>query len=312
MTRCWRRRIASSRRLRAARRSWRSSSSDGVSSTPRRIGVMDPLLVSVRAGPRRASVIISFNLLRDPSGQWLRSPACRLRCSPCTTRPGSATSPSRCTASDGGSCRAEGPPRRSPSAACPSPMSPSSPVFRRSSTTASSRCIRRSTAACWPTRPSPSTRPTWRRTASSRSRSSSPTCTRSRRSPGIELIDIGGPAMVRASAKNHAHVAIVVDPVDYEPVLAEIAELGDGHAATRRRLARDAFAHTAAYDAAIVSWFDASETEPEAAAARRCTSPSSGPTSCATARTRTSRERATGSPAPTAGGTRWCSTAARR
>ena len=82
--------------------------------------------------------------------------------------------------------------------------------------------------------------------------------------PGIELIDIGGPAMVRASAKNHAHVAIVVDPVDYEPVLAEIAELGDVSLATRRRLARDAFAHTAAYDAAIVSWFDAGETEPEA------------------------------------------------
>src|SRR5215218_1837217 len=75
-------------------------------------------------------------------------------------------------------------------------------------------------------------------------------------SPGIELIDIGGPAMVRASAKNHAHVAIVVDPDDYEVVLAEIAEHGSVTIATRRRLARDAFAHTAAYDAQIVSWFD--------------------------------------------------------
>jgi phosphoribosylaminoimidazolecarboxamide formyltransferase/IMP cyclohydrolase len=75
-------------------------------------------------------------------------------------------------------------------------------------------------------------------------------------SPGIELIDIGGPAMVRASAKNHAHVAIVVDPDDYEVVLAEIDQHGSVTEATRRRLARDAFAHTAAYDAQIVSWFD--------------------------------------------------------
>ena len=82
-------------------------------------------------------------------------------------------------------------------------------------------------------------------------------------SPGIELIDIGGPAMVRASAKNHAHVAIVVDPSDYAVVLAEIEEHGEVTPATRRRLARDAFAHTAAYDAAIVSWFDATELEPE-------------------------------------------------
>jgi len=81
--------------------------------------------------------------------------------------------------------------------------------------------------------------------------------------PGIELIDIGGPAMVRASAKNHAHVAVVVDPADYQVVLAEIEEHGEVTPATRRRLARDAFAHTAAYDAAIVSWFDASELDPQ-------------------------------------------------
>src|SRR5262245_49339569 len=81
--------------------------------------------------------------------------------------------------------------------------------------------------------------------------------------PGIELIDIGGPAMVRASAKNHAHVAIVVDPDDYDVVLDEIREHGDVTPATRRRLARDAFAHTAAYDAAIVSWFDGSVSEPD-------------------------------------------------
>ena len=81
--------------------------------------------------------------------------------------------------------------------------------------------------------------------------------------PGIELIDIGGPAMVRASAKNHAHVTILVDPADYDGVLAELRETGEVGSATRRRLARDAFAHTAAYDAAIVSWFDRTEPDPE-------------------------------------------------
>jgi phosphoribosylaminoimidazolecarboxamide formyltransferase/IMP cyclohydrolase len=81
--------------------------------------------------------------------------------------------------------------------------------------------------------------------------------------PGIELIDIGGPAMVRAAAKNHAHVAVLVDPADYAAVLAEIGEHGEVTSPTRRRLARDAFAHTAAYDAAIVSWFDATHPEPE-------------------------------------------------
>ena len=74
--------------------------------------------------------------------------------------------------------------------------------------------------------------------------------------PSVELIDVGGPSMVRAAAKTHAHVTILVDPADYEPVLAELAERGDVSVETRRRLARDAFAHTAAYDSAIVDWFD--------------------------------------------------------
>ena len=78
--------------------------------------------------------------------------------------------------------------------------------------------------------------------------------------PGIEMIDIGGPAMVRAAAKNHAHVGVVVDPVDYELVLGELRSAGALGAATRRRLARKAFAHTAAYDAAIVTWLD--DTDP--------------------------------------------------
>ncbi|MGK2930543.1 MAG: bifunctional phosphoribosylaminoimidazolecarboxamide formyltransferase/IMP cyclohydrolase [Acidimicrobiales bacterium] len=79
---------------------------------------------------------------------------------------------------------------------------------------------------------------------------------------GIDLIDIGGPAMVRAAAKNHAHVGIVIDPADYEPVLAEIRENGSLGASTRRALARKAFAHTAAYDAAVVTWFDETGSEP--------------------------------------------------
>ena len=78
--------------------------------------------------------------------------------------------------------------------------------------------------------------------------------------PSIELIDIGGPAMVRAAAKNHAHVGVVVDPADYGTVLDELGSAGSLGDSTRHRLARTAFAHTAAYDAAIVTWFD--ETAP--------------------------------------------------
>ena len=81
-------------------------------------------------------------------------------------------------------------------------------------------------------------------------------------SPGIELIDIGGPAMVRAAAKNHAFVGVVVDPADYDGVVAELAADGALSDATRRRLARNAFAHTAEYDAAIVTWLDESEEPP--------------------------------------------------
>jgi phosphoribosylaminoimidazolecarboxamide formyltransferase / IMP cyclohydrolase len=74
--------------------------------------------------------------------------------------------------------------------------------------------------------------------------------------PSIEMIDIGGPTMVRAAAKNHAHVGVVVDPAEYAGVLEELSRDGLLGHDTRRRLARAAFAHTAAYDAAIVSWFD--------------------------------------------------------
>ena len=69
-----------------------------------------------------------------------------------------------------------------------------------------------------------------------------------------EQIDIGGPAMVRAAAKNWAGVTVVVSPSRYPEVLAQIRESGGVDAASRRALALEAFAHTAAYDAAIVSY----------------------------------------------------------
>ncbi len=81
--------------------------------------------------------------------------------------------------------------------------------------------------------------------------------------PSIELIDIGGPAMVRASAKNHAHVAIVTSPDQYDTVLGELREHGRVTDPTRRQLALDAFARTAAYDAAIVAWLQAGESLPQ-------------------------------------------------
>ncbi len=80
------------------------------------------------------------------------------------------------------------------------------------------------------------------------------------REAAIENIDIGGPAMIRAAAKNHAFVAVVVDPADYPGLVAELREQGATLSdATRRRLARKAFAHTASYDAAIWHYLDAVE-----------------------------------------------------
>lgn len=81
----------------------------------------------------------------------------------------------------------------------------------------------------------------------------------------IENIDIGGPSMVRAAAKNHAYVTIVVDPVDYEPVLAELKEKGQISSELRRRLAAKAFRHTAGYDALIAQYLSeqAGERFPE-------------------------------------------------
>ena len=74
----------------------------------------------------------------------------------------------------------------------------------------------------------------------------------------IENIDIGGPAMVRAAAKNHGDVAVLTSPDQYGTVLEALAESGSGvPAELRRRLALEAFQHTAAYDAAISSWMAA-------------------------------------------------------
>jgi phosphoribosylaminoimidazolecarboxamide formyltransferase/IMP cyclohydrolase len=72
----------------------------------------------------------------------------------------------------------------------------------------------------------------------------------------IENIDIGGPAMIRSAAKNHAGVTVVVDPVDYALVIADM-KLNQGKVTdtTRRQLAARAFARTASYDAAISTWF---------------------------------------------------------
>jgi len=84
----------------------------------------------------------------------------------------------------------------------------------------------------------------------------------------VENIDIGGPAMVRAAAKNHARVAIVVDPLDYGTVLAEM-EREDGAVsdATRLRLAAKAYAHTAQYDAMVASYLSQAVRSGGAAAA---------------------------------------------
>ena len=72
----------------------------------------------------------------------------------------------------------------------------------------------------------------------------------------IENIDIGGPAMIRAAAKNHADVTVVVEPEDYAVVLAELAAHGGVTTlALRQKLAAKAYARTAAYDAAISGWF---------------------------------------------------------
>ena len=115
----------------------------------------------------------------------------------------------------------------------------------------------------------------------------------------VENIDIGGPAMMRAAAKNFESVTVIVDPAEYAIVLAEI-EANDGVTrATRRRLAAAAFAHTAAYDAAVAGG------SPSRRPARTpCPGSSDWRTRrsaiCATARTHTNEAGSTARPRPRA------------
>ena len=71
----------------------------------------------------------------------------------------------------------------------------------------------------------------------------------------VEMIDVGGPAMLRAAAKNYVHVAPICRPDQYDAVLAELRENGELLIDTRRRFAAEAFATTAAYESAIAAWF---------------------------------------------------------
>lgn len=78
----------------------------------------------------------------------------------------------------------------------------------------------------------------------------------------IEMIDVGGPALLRAASKNFAHVAVVCRPAQYDPVLAELRD-GELSPETRRALAAEAFAVTAAYDAGIARWFAEAQYFPD-------------------------------------------------
>ena len=79
----------------------------------------------------------------------------------------------------------------------------------------------------------------------------------------VEMIDVGGPSMLRAAAKNFAHVAPVCSPARYPELLAELLETGGLSAETRRLLACEAFATTAAYETSIANWFMGREAFPE-------------------------------------------------
>jgi len=81
-------------------------------------------------------------------------------------------------------------------------------------------------------------------------------------SPDVETIDIGGPALTRAAAKNHAWVGTITSPDQYDAVLAELRADGTLSDTTRRELALEAFARTSAYDAAIVGWLQPDEPLP--------------------------------------------------
>jgi phosphoribosylaminoimidazolecarboxamide formyltransferase/IMP cyclohydrolase len=78
----------------------------------------------------------------------------------------------------------------------------------------------------------------------------------------VEMIDIGGPTMVRAAAKNHGAVTIVTDPSDYDALVGQLTDAGGMTLALRTELAAKAFTHTAAYDAQVSAWFLRGETFP--------------------------------------------------
>jgi phosphoribosylaminoimidazolecarboxamide formyltransferase / IMP cyclohydrolase len=84
-----------------------------------------------------------------------------------------------------------------------------------------------------------------------------------REEDAVEMIDIGGPSMLRGAAKNFAHVAPICRPEQYDAVLAELRDKGDLSLVTRRSLAAEAFATTAAYEAAIAQWFADVEAFPD-------------------------------------------------
>lgn len=81
--------------------------------------------------------------------------------------------------------------------------------------------------------------------------------------PSVELIDVGGPAMIRAGAKNHAHVGVLINSSQYDAVLTELRATGELSTETKKHLAEVAFGYTSAYDAKIAQWFaGASNDEP--------------------------------------------------
>lgn len=72
---------------------------------------------------------------------------------------------------------------------------------------------------------------------------------------GVENIDIGGPAMIRAAAKNHGDVTVIVDPVDYTELLAQLNSEGGVSQDFRKKMAWKAYQHTASYDAQVGGWY---------------------------------------------------------
>ena len=187
----------------------------------------------------------------------------------------------------------------------PTPASP------RSWTAGSRRCTRRSTAASSRAATMPRTRKAMadHGIAADRSRRRQPLSLRGDGREGrraattcVENIDIGGPAMIRAAAKNHDYVTVVTDPADYAARAGRDgrARRRDARSRFARRLAAKAFARTAAYDAAIAALV----RRPSRASPSRAASPSAGdrwPDCCATARTRTSRPRSTSTADPRPG-----------